>query len=178
MSFAWDFKLFNTLSGFLTVSLTPSFLCIEATSCLPSPCRRLSRPRTTMETPLPCRIFRGFPHSRFRHSGLGNPRLVRLQLAHLLSDVDSVRFLYMRLAASNSYPIYSTNAYGRSRYGVHSCFPPQAQQFPLGLPFRQLGFHPCADFMSHHSVVAQQLANSWLFLHAIFPFGFPRQVSG
>nr|DAI98558.1 MAG TPA: hypothetical protein [Caudoviricetes sp.] len=27
------------------------------TNCLPSPCRRRYRPRTTMETPLPCRIF-------------------------------------------------------------------------------------------------------------------------
>lgn len=160
------------------VSLTLSFLCIEATSCLLSPCGRFSRPRTTMEAPLPCRIFRGFPHSRFRRSGLGNSCLVRLQLAHLLSDVDSVRFLYIRLAANNSYPIYSTNAYGRLRYGVYSCFPPQAQQFPLGLPFKQFGFHSCADFVSHHSVVARQLTNSWLFLRAIVPFGFPRQVSG
>ena len=61
------------------------------TSCLPSPCRRLSRPRTTTKAPLPCRIFSVIflgvlileifhlaalrIAGRFRRSGLGNLQL-------------------------------------------------------------------------------------------------------
>ena len=73
------------------------------TSCLPSPCRRLSRPRTTTEAPLPCRIFivifLGFLPLEiyrlaalriagyFRRSGLGNLQLDTLGKAY--GDVGS-----------------------------------------------------------------------------------------
>lgn len=68
------------------------------TSCLPSPCRRLSRPRTTTKAPLPCRIFsviflRFLPleifhlaalriAGWFRRSGLGNLQLDTLGKAY------------------------------------------------------------------------------------------------
>ena len=68
------------------------------TSCLPSPCRRLSRPRTTTKAPLPCRIFSVIflgvlileifhlaalrIAGRFRRSGLGNLQLNTLGKAY------------------------------------------------------------------------------------------------
>lgn len=49
--------LSNTFSGLLVMPHAPFLFMNWLTSCLPSPCRRLSRPRTTTEAPLPCRIF-------------------------------------------------------------------------------------------------------------------------
>ena len=54
---ALDFRLSNTFSGLLIMPHAPFLFMNWLTSCLPSPCRRLSRPRTTTEAPLPCRIF-------------------------------------------------------------------------------------------------------------------------
>src|SRR5947209_842161 len=61
-------------------------------TCPPSPCGRLSLPRTTTRTPYPCRVFRGGPHSHtfLWHPGLGYPRLASSEYA--LSDVGSRSF--------------------------------------------------------------------------------------
>ena len=48
----------------IALNLESSFSHIEDTNCVPLPCTRLSLAQTTMDTPLPCRIFRAVAHSR------------------------------------------------------------------------------------------------------------------
>ena len=93
------------------------------TSCLPSPCRRLSRPRTTTKAPLPCRIFSviflGFLlleifhlaalriAGYFRRSGLGNLQLDTLGKAYC--DV-GVGFRPFPLTAADLQSVFSSRA--------------------------------------------------------------------
>jgi hypothetical protein len=61
-------------------------------TCPPSPCSRLSLPRTTTRTPSPCRVFRICTHSQsfLWLPGLGDPRLASSEYA--VSDLGSRSF--------------------------------------------------------------------------------------
>ena len=128
------------------------------TSCLPSPCRRLSRPRTTTKAPLPCRIFSVIflgvstleifhlaalrIAGRFRRSGLGNLQLDTLGKAYC--DV-GVGFRPFPLIAAGCHGYLANRVYMSPfamTYGEFSYPTPSAPVCRLGLPFKQFSFVP------------------------------------
>ena len=128
------------------------------TSCLPSPCRRLSRLRTTTEAPLPCRIFSviflGFLPleifhlaalriaGRFRRSGLGNLQLDTLGKAYC--DV-GVGFHPFPLIAAGCHKYRAVCVYlshSAMTYGEYNHPAPSGRVSRLGLPLKQFSLVP------------------------------------
>ena len=128
------------------------------TSCLPSPCRRLSRLRTTTEAPLPCRIFSviflGFlpleiSHlavlriaGQFRRSGLGNLQLDTLGKAHC--DVGNGFSSFSAIAAGchkyRAVCVYLSHS--AMTYGEYNHPAPPGRVSRLGLPLKQFSLVP------------------------------------
>ena len=128
------------------------------TSCLPSPCRRLSRPRTTTKAPLPCRIFSVIflgvlileifhlaalrIAGRFRRSGLGNLQLDILGKAYC--DV-GVGFRPFPLIAAGCHKYPAVNVYlsfSAMTYGEYNHPAPPGRVSRLGLPLKQFSLVP------------------------------------
>ena len=128
------------------------------TSCLPSPGRRLSRPRTTTKAPLPCRIFSVIflgvlileifhlaalrIAGRFRRSGLGNLQLDTLGKAYC--DV-GVGFRPFPLIAAGCHKYPAVNVYlsfSAMTYGEYNHPAPPGRVSRLGLPLKQFSLVP------------------------------------
>ena len=124
----------------------------------PSPCRRLSRPRTTTKAPLPCRIFSVIflgvlileifhlaalrIAGRFRRSGLGNLQLDTLGKAYC--DV-GVGFRPFPLIAAGCHKYRAVCVYlshSAMTYGEYNHPAPPGRVSRLGLPLKQFSLVP------------------------------------
>ena len=127
-------------------------------TCGPSPCGRLSRPRTTTKAPLPCRIFSVIflgvlileifhlaalrIAGRFRRSGLGNLQLDTLGKAYC--DV-GVGFRPFPLIAAGCHKYRAVCVYlshSAMTYGEYNHPAPPGRVSRLGLPLKQFSLVP------------------------------------
>ena len=129
------------------------------TSCLPSPCRRLSRPRTTTKAPLPCRIFSviflgGLTleifhlaalriAGRFRRSGLGNLQLDTLEKKRIVMSVVGFRPFPLTAAGCRKYRAVCVYlSHSAMTYGEYNHPAPPGRVSRLGLPLKQFSLAP------------------------------------
>ena len=128
------------------------------TSCLPSPCGRLSRPRTTMEAPLPCRIFSVIFFGSlplkiyhlaalriagiFRRSSVGNLQLNILGKACYDFGVGFRPFPLIAAGCHKYRAVCVYMSHSAMTYGEYNHPAPSGRVSRLGLPLKQFSLAP------------------------------------
>ena len=124
------------------MSHTFSVKLLNLISCSPSPCTGRYPARTTMGTPLPCRIFIGLHLIALRRSGLGNLQLDTLGKAYCDVGV-GFRPFPLTAAGCHKYPAVSVYlSLSAMTYGEYNHPAPPGRVSRLGLPLKQFSLAP------------------------------------
>ena len=141
--------------------------------CFPSPCKRRYRSRTTMETPLPYKIFRPLLVIALRRSWLGNPQLV------LLSGGANFRICFYFFKGRLSAPSHKVDDRPQTE---ENCLRYLCHGYQVNFPSPYLmetrnshstiQFYPCICLSLRFSIALLPLSDLPLFCRAMFPYRF------